>query len=40
MFIVTDLHNRKRLGIRHLSCEAAALWVTEQGWRYIGTQVR
>jgi hypothetical protein len=39
MWIVTDLHNRKRLGIRHLSREAAARWVTEQGWRYIGTQV-
>jgi len=38
MFIVTDLHNRKRLGIRHLSREAAARWITDQGWRYIGPQ--
>lgn len=39
MWIVTDLHNRKRIGIRHLSREAAARWVAEQGWRYIGSQV-
>ena len=39
MFIVTDLDSRKRLGIRHLSYEAASRWVTEQGWRHLGTQV-
>ena len=38
MFVITDIHNRRRIGIRHLSREAAARWVTEQGWRYIGTQ--
>lgn len=39
MFIVTELHGRKALGINHLTYEAASRWVTEQGWRHIGTQV-
>jgi hypothetical protein len=38
MFIVTDLDDRKRIGHRHISREAAARWVRQQGWRYIGLQ--
>jgi hypothetical protein len=38
MFIVADLHNRRRIGFRHISRRAAALWATEQGYRYIGSQ--
>ena len=38
MFIVTDLHGRKSLGINHLNYEAASRWVSKQGWRHMGPQ--
>jgi hypothetical protein len=38
MWVVRDLHGRARLGPRHVSRLAAARWVTEQGWKYIGHQ--
>ena len=36
MFIVTTTKGRKRIGIRHLSAEAACRWVHDQGARHIG----
>jgi hypothetical protein len=38
MWVVRDLHSRTRLSPRLVSRQAAAQWVTDQGWRYIGTQ--
>ncbi len=39
MFRVTDPGGRARVGTHdHLSREAAARWITAQGWRYIGSQ--
>lgn len=40
MFIVTNVHDRKRIGIRHLRRADAARWVAAQGWLYIGPQER
>lgn len=39
MWRVTDPRERRRVGPRDfISRTAAARWITEQGWRYIGHQ--
>ena len=38
MWVVTNTRDQKQIGPTHFSREFAAKWVTEQGWRYIGSQ--